>query len=119
MGSSTAFDILGLVGSFLISAALVPQIQKVYRTKSANDISYSFMCLYVTGLTMIVIYGIGEALWPIYIPCALELLGAISLLGMKCHFDRKSTCKDVEKADMMQVPLTPPGGRYSPVTTPK
>ncbi|KAJ0401383.1 hypothetical protein P43SY_001321 [Pythium insidiosum] len=89
-------DVLGLIGSFVISAALVPQIQKVYRTKSANDFSYSFMCLYVGGLTLVTIYGAGKSLWPIWIPVSIELVGAVILLSLKIMFDRQKTTDDVE-----------------------
>ncbi|GLE10931.1 hypothetical protein PINS_up023203 [Pythium insidiosum] len=113
-------DVLGLIGSFVISAALVPQIQKVYRTKSANDFSYSFMCLYVGGLTLVTIYGAGKSLWPIWIPVSIELVGAIILLSLKIMFDRqrKTDDADVEgqrrhlqnAEDYRSAPLTPKEG---------
>ncbi|KAH7463080.1 hypothetical protein PRIC1_001788 [Phytophthora ramorum] len=83
----TFFDTLGLVGSFLVSAALVPQIVKVYRSKSAKDISKAFQSVFVVGITLITVYGMGEGLWPIWIPSTLELLGGIILLVMKHYFD--------------------------------
>ncbi|KAL3664053.1 hypothetical protein V7S43_010939 [Phytophthora oleae] len=83
----TFFDGLGLVGSFLVSAALVPQIIKVYRSKSAKDISKSFQSVFVVGITCITVYGMGEGLWPIWIPSTLELLGGIILLVMKHYYD--------------------------------
>lgn len=85
--TNAVYDTLGMLGSFVISASLVPQIVKVYRTKSASDISRSFQLAYVTGLIMILIYGFGEALWPIYIPCSIEFLGALALMAMKQYYD--------------------------------
>ncbi|GMF28970.1 unnamed protein product [Phytophthora fragariaefolia] len=82
-----AFNILGLVGSFMISASLVPQIIKVIRTKSAKDLSRSFQLLYVAGLILVAIYGIGESLWPIWIPVVIELAGGLTLLALKCIYD--------------------------------
>ncbi|TYZ68729.1 hypothetical protein PybrP1_000550 [[Pythium] brassicae (nom. inval.)] len=88
---SEFYNVVGLIGSFVISASLVPQITKVYTTKSARDISRNFQWLYVIGLAMVVVYGVGEALWPIYIPCSLELLGGLALLVMKYHYNGKDT----------------------------
>ncbi|RLN97957.1 hypothetical protein BBJ28_00024961 [Nothophytophthora sp. Chile5] len=86
-GMETFYDTLGLVGSFLVSAALVPQIIKVYRSKSARDISTAFQYVFALGVTCITIYGVGEALWPIWIPSMLELLAGIVLLLMKHYYD--------------------------------
>jgi MtN3 and saliva related transmembrane protein len=91
---TTGYDIIGLIGSFIISAGLVPQVSKVYRTKSAEDISYSFLAMYNGGLALILIYGIGESLWPIYIPCSLELAGALVLLVMKLLY--RNNTGDIE-----------------------
>lgn len=114
------YNVLGLLGSFVISAALVPQIIKVYTTKSARDISRNFQLLYVLGLIMIIIYGIGEGLWPIYIPCALELVGGLALLIMKFYYDGKSDVEDankhVESGAMLSSPRVP---TFNLVLTPK
>lgn len=93
------YNILGLMGSFVISASLVPQIYKVFTTKSARDISRNFQLLYVLGLIMILIYGFGEGLYPIYIPCSLELLGGLTLLFMKYYYDGKQDAVDAIKSE--------------------
>lgn len=87
---SEAYKIIGMLGSFVISSSLVPQMYKVYRTKSAKDISLSFQTLYVTGLAMILLYGFGEDLWPIYIPATIEMVAAVTMLVMKLYYDRRA-----------------------------
>ncbi|OWZ19663.1 hypothetical protein PHMEG_0006050 [Phytophthora megakarya] len=97
----TFYDTLGVVGSFLVSAALVPQIIKVFRSKSAKDISKAFQTVFVVGITCITIYGMGEGLWPIWIPSTLEMLGGIILLVMKHYYDwcdAKRDDKETEEA---------------------
>lgn len=51
-------DILALIGGCLLSICLVPQIYKVYNTKDASNISYSWQILYLIGLIPHLIYGI-------------------------------------------------------------
>ncbi|RLN94023.1 hypothetical protein BBJ28_00021423 [Nothophytophthora sp. Chile5] len=80
---------IGMLGSFVIASALVPQMYKVYKTKSAKDISMAFQCLYILGVAMILVYGFGESLWPIYIPASIEELAAVVMLGMKLFYDRR------------------------------
>ncbi|KAE9034534.1 hypothetical protein PR003_g9163 [Phytophthora rubi] len=92
------YNILGLVGSFMISASLVPQIVKVYRTQSARDLSRSFQLLYVAGLTLVAVYGVGESLWPIWIPVVIELAGGLTLLAMKFIYDRR----EAKRSDGME-----------------
>ncbi|KAF1316803.1 Isoleucine--trna ligase, partial [Globisporangium splendens] len=116
------YEVLGMIGSFVISAALVPQIHKVYTTKSARDISRNFQWLYVIGLIMILVYGFGEGLWPIYIPCSLELLGGVSLLIMKYYYDGKDD-QDVGLKSDAHVEaggaVSPRVNKYNFVLTPK
>jgi MtN3 and saliva related transmembrane protein len=118
-----ALDLLGLVGSFLISASLVPQILKVYRTRSARDISRSFQLLYVLGLLLVAIYGLGEALWPIYIPVLLELAGGLLLLAMKLHYERVESAQDLEAGQATAAAVPSPTSvaayKYNMMLTPK
>lgn len=85
--SETTYDLLGMMGSLVISASLVPQISKVYRTKSAADLSLSFQSLYLLGIIMILVYGYGEMLYPIYVPVSIEFVGALIILIMKLYYD--------------------------------
>ncbi|GAB9463581.1 Isoleucine--trna ligase [Globisporangium polare] len=121
------YNILGLLGSFVISASLVPQIYKVFTTKSARDISRNFQLLYVLGLIMILIYGFGEGLYPIYIPCSLELLGGLTLLFMKYYYDGKQDAADAIKIEQGGASVETSSGfvgsprvpKYDLVLTPK
>ncbi|RLN75601.1 hypothetical protein BBJ28_00022386 [Nothophytophthora sp. Chile5] len=79
-----------MLGSFVIASALVPQIYKMYKTQSARDLSATFQTLYILGVAMMLVYGFGEALWPIYIPASAEILAGVVVLGMKCFYDRRA-----------------------------
>ncbi|ETI46807.1 hypothetical protein F442_08789 [Phytophthora nicotianae P10297] len=122
----TFYDTLGLVGSFLVSAALVPQIVKVFRSKSAKDISKAFQSVFVVGIACITVYGMGEGLWPIWIPSTLELFGGIVLLVMKHYYDWCDT-KRVEKEQeetlaavaIEEAVLTPSTAAYAASRTPR
>ncbi|KAF4029272.1 PQ loop repeat [Phytophthora infestans] len=89
-----AFQILGFLGSLLLAASLVPQAMKLYKTKSANDISLSYQISYVLGLAMIVVYGFGRWLWPVYIPATIELCAAIIVFSMKLYYDWQERKQD-------------------------
>jgi MtN3 and saliva related transmembrane protein len=53
---TTAINTLGIVGGILVSGSLVPQLVKVFRTRSAGDLSsWTFA-----------IFALGELLWCCY-----------------------------------------------------
>jgi MtN3 and saliva related transmembrane protein len=100
MTLDTDYEVVGLIGSFIVSVGLVPQLMKVYETKSAIDFSYSFLGLSSLGVGLTVIYGLSENLWPIYIPCSMELVGILLLLVMKLVYDRKTTVESSDERDL-------------------
>lgn len=94
-----AYQTIGMMGSFVIASSLVPQMHKVYTTKSAKDISLRFQILYIFGIALILVYGFGEDLWPIYVPASVEELAGIVMLFMKLYYDHWAVKPKVEGAD--------------------
>ncbi|KAL3664054.1 hypothetical protein V7S43_010940 [Phytophthora oleae] len=94
---SEAFQIVGFMGSLLLAASLVPQMRKIYKTKSAKDISLVYQISYVVGLAMIVAYGFGRWLWPVYIPATIELCAASVVFSMKLYYDSQDKKRDGSK----------------------
>jgi MtN3 and saliva related transmembrane protein len=118
-----AYKIIGMLGSFVISSSLVPQMYKVYRTKSAKDISITFQALYLVGLAMILLYGFGESLWPIYIPACIEFAVALGLLFMKLYYDGRADkaqqdgSPEIDVASVVALE-SPVAKRFSAIQTP-
>ena len=53
-----AFELVGIVGSLIICASIIPQVIKTYRTKSAHDLSITYLITLMTGIIMVTIYSI-------------------------------------------------------------
>ena len=53
-----AFEFVGIVGSLIICASIIPQVIKTYRTKSAHDLSITYLITLMTGIIMVTIYSI-------------------------------------------------------------
>jgi MtN3 and saliva related transmembrane protein len=51
-------EIIGLIAGLLSNLAVVPQIIKIYRTKSAHDISFLYNTMMFIGVLMWLAYGI-------------------------------------------------------------
>ena len=54
----TWVDIIGLAAATCTTAAFLPQVIKVWKTKSATDISLAMFLVLTTGIVLWLIYGI-------------------------------------------------------------
>jgi len=72
-----ATEILGLVGGFFTTFAVVPQIMRVYKLKSAREISILYNTMMFLGILIWLAYGIVLDLVPIII---WNIIGAVLVL---------------------------------------
>jgi MtN3 and saliva related transmembrane protein len=70
-------DILGYLGGLLTTFCYLPQIIRVFRLKSAREISTSFTVLLLTGIIIWLIYGI----WLNIVPIIVWNIFAIGIVG--------------------------------------
>lgn len=54
----SAIQILGLVAGTITSITFLPQVLKIWQTKSAKDLSLAMLALLMLGVTMWLVYGI-------------------------------------------------------------
>jgi len=83
------YPIIGTIGGSMISLSLLPQVIKTYKTKSAEDFSYMYLSIYIIGTTLVNIYAIMSGLWPVYIPCLVELMLIIMITVMKFMYSNR------------------------------
>jgi len=80
-------DLLGHAAGFCTTIAFVPQVLKVYRSRSARDISLGMYAVFVLGLALWLAYGWMLGAWPIVVANALTIALAGSVLVMKLRYD--------------------------------
>jgi MtN3 and saliva related transmembrane protein len=88
-------EILGLVAGMFVALGLVPQIARVWRLKSAQEISLTFNLLFLIGTTLWLAYGlflglISIIVWNSANSALLILLLAVKLKYGMDHSTRKS-----------------------------
>ena len=81
-------EYLGLVAGLLVTCSLIPQIIRVYRLRSAREISAIFTVLLLLGLLLWLVYGIMLVLAPVIIWNAIGAILVISLLYAKMKYGR-------------------------------
>ena len=77
---------LGLVAGFLTTVSFVPQLQKIWKTKSAEDVSRKMFLAIALGVILWVVYGIALKQVPIIIWNAISLILALAILVLKHRF---------------------------------
>lgn len=78
--------ILGLVAATFTTACLLPQLLKVYKTRSTKDISAGMFTLYCGGLLLWFVYGIYLKDTPIMIANSLALIQGVAILLFKVKY---------------------------------
>jgi MtN3 and saliva related transmembrane protein len=81
-------EILGLVAGFLTTFAVLPQIMRVYKLKSAHEISIIYNSLLLLGILTWMGYGIILDLVPIIVWNAIGALLVLMLLLAKLKYGR-------------------------------
>lgn len=80
-------DLLGLVAGTLTTCSFVPQVVRIWRTRSARDISTVMFLLLSLGVLLWVVYGVAIQSAPVIVANGVTLVLALAILGMKLYFD--------------------------------
>ena len=81
-----AVTVIVLVATLFTTASLLPQLIKVYRTKSTKDISTGMFALFGGGVLLWFIYGLLVNDLPIIIANSLAFVQAIVILVFKAKY---------------------------------
>ena len=82
-----SFQFIMLISSLVLSIQLVPQNYKIYKSKSAKDISYITICITLSGISGIMTYGIHEELIEIWAPPIVQIILTLHMFFMKVYYD--------------------------------
>ena len=79
---------LGFVAGALVTCSLIPQIIRVFRLRSAREISMLFTTLLLLGLILWLTYGVFFRLIPVILWNAVGIILAVVLLYAKLKYGR-------------------------------
>ena len=78
--------LVGLAAGFLTTVAFVPQVAKIWKSRSAKDVSLPTFIAFTIGVALWLCYGILNQELPIIVWNAVTLLLAGAILAMKVRF---------------------------------
>jgi len=82
-------DVFGFIGGVLTTAAMVPQVVKLYQIKSAQEISLIFTLLLLAGMLFWLSYGILFHLFPVILWNAVGAALVATLVYAKLKYGRQ------------------------------
>ena len=82
-------EITGLLGAFLSSITFIPQVYKVWKTKSVGDLSLMMMLIVSSSTIIWLVYGIALVLWPVILANGFIFLLSLLLIYFKFSYTVK------------------------------
>ena len=82
-------QIAGHTGALLSSITFVPQVYKVWVSKSARDLSLTMMAIVFISTLVWLIYGVALHLWPVILANGFICLLSVILIYFKLTFKEK------------------------------
>jgi MtN3 and saliva related transmembrane protein len=79
-------DLLGLAAGSLTTISFVPQVLKIWRSKSGNDVSYGMFLLFSVGVLLWLAYGLMLGAIPIIVANAVTLILALIVVALKYRY---------------------------------
>jgi MtN3 and saliva related transmembrane protein len=79
----------GYLAAVCTTLSFVPQLVRVWRLRSARDISLLMFLVFSFGVFLWLIYGISIHSIPIMLANAVTLALSLAILTLKLRFDRK------------------------------
>jgi MtN3 and saliva related transmembrane protein len=77
---------LGLLAGGLTTASFVPQVTKIWKTKSAKDVSLTMFVAFCVGVGLWLTYGVLKKDWAILLTNGVTLLLGLAILLMKLKY---------------------------------
>jgi MtN3 and saliva related transmembrane protein len=84
--SHTAITTIGFIAGLLTTAAFVPQVVKIWKSRSARDISLGMYAILVSGIVLWLVYGVLLDSPPMILANLSTLVLALAILIMKLRF---------------------------------
>jgi MtN3 and saliva related transmembrane protein len=80
-------NIIGYTAGFLTTIALLPQVLKTWKTKSANDLSLGMLWTFNLGVISWLIYGLLSGDKPLILWNTITMFMASMILIMKIRYE--------------------------------
>lgn len=81
---------VGSLAGSLTTLSFLPQVIRVYKLKSAHDLSYGYLGMFATGVTAWFVYGVLIRSVPVITTNLVTLALVVAIAAMKWLFQRNT-----------------------------
>ena len=81
---------VGSLAGSLTTLSFLPQVIRVYKLKTAHDLSYGYLGMFATGVFAWFIYGVLIRSVPVITTNLVTLALVAAIIVMKWYFERKA-----------------------------
>lgn len=85
-GDDRMTELVGYLAAFCTTVAFVPQVIRVWRRRSADDISLAMYLLFMIGVALWTVYGLSLRAAPVIAANSVTLLLAGAVVAAKLRF---------------------------------
>jgi MtN3 and saliva related transmembrane protein len=85
----TWIELVGHTGAFLSSITFIPQVYKVWQSKSVGDLSTAMMFIVFSSTIVWLVYGIALNLWPVILCNGIICVLSALLIYFKFAYSKK------------------------------
>lgn len=89
MDTEIIYSLIGMIGSFLLAGAFLPQCYRILKTKRATDISLFYLLVLVAGALCLTIYGYGDNDLIVFTLNLYATFANSELILLKLYYDKK------------------------------
>ena len=89
-------DFFGYSSGVFVGITLLPQVIKVFKTKSTKDLSHIFLALSLIAAASKLIYGVLINQLPIVVTAPIIGIETLIIMIAKCVYDRRIDKKEIE-----------------------
>lgn len=78
---------IGMVAGTLTTCAFLPQVVRTVRTKSSKDLSWSWLFMFLTGVSLWLVFGLMSASLSVSVANAITLVCVLVLVATKWRYE--------------------------------
>ena len=82
-------ELIGHAGAFLTSVTFIPQVYKVWQTKSVNDLSLTMLFIILTSTIVWLVYAFALMLLPVILANSIVFILDVMLIYFKFAYAKK------------------------------
>lgn len=90
----TTTTMLGYAAGSMTTLAFVPQVVRTLKTRSARDLSWGMLLIFILGVILWLVYGVSLDSWPIIVCNAVTLILNLVIAAVKATHDSRAAAPE-------------------------